>query len=271
MLGQDLRALLEQRHRVFPLSRSDADITDGPQIARVIEQARPEVAIHAAALTEVDACELHPELAFRVNAEGTRNVSQVCGRLDIAMLYVSTDYVFDGEKSEPYLETDSPHPLSVYGKSKLQGEEYVREFVGRSWIVRTSWLFGPLGKNFVEAILDRARSGAVLRVVEDQIGSPTYTEDLAVALEQIIERGTSGIYHVSNQGACSRFDFAREIFRQRGLDPSRISAIATSASDRPARRPKNSRLGQRRLLAEKLPLLPAWQDALGRYLARAAP
>jgi len=268
MLGQDLAALLEKRHRVFALSRDEADVTDARQMARAIELAQPEIIIHAAAMTSVDDCELQPDLAFRVNAEGTRTVASLSRKLAIPMVYLSTDYVFDGEKSDPYLETDPPHPINVYGKSKLRGEEYVRDLVERSWIVRTSWLFGPRGKNFVEAILEQARSGARLRVVEDQVGSPTYTEDLAASLEQIIERGAIGIYHVSNQGACSRFDFAQEILRQAGLDPTQVEPILTSASDRPARRPKNSRLASARLVAEKLPLLRSWQDALGRYLAR---
>jgi dTDP-4-dehydrorhamnose reductase len=266
MLGQDLTALLRARHQALALCRFDADIAHNQQIGRAIEQARPEVVIHTAAFTAVDECEIQPDLAFRVNADGSRNVALACRKLGISMLYVSTDYVFDGEKNEPYVESDLPNPISVYGRSKLEGERYVSQLLKRYWIVRTSWLFGPRGKNFTQEILRRARQGAVLRVVDDQVGSPTYTEDLAAKLEQIIERGKSGIYHVSNQGACSRFEFAQEILRQVGVDPSQVVPIPSSMSNRLARRPRDSRLANARLMAEGLGPLPLWQDALRRCL-----
>lgn len=266
MLGQELTALLRARHQVLALSRLDADIAHIQQIGGAIEQARPEVVIHTAAFTVVDDCEIQPDLAFRVNADGSRNVALACRKLGISMLYVSTDYVFDGEKKEPYVESDVPNPISVYGRSKLGGERHVSQLLERYWIVRTSWLFGPHGKNFTQVILERAQEGAVLPVVDDQVGSPTYTEDLAAKLEQIIERGKSGIYHVSNQGACSRFEFAQEILRQVGMDPARVVPIPTSVSKRPARRPRDSRLANARLMAEGLGLLPPWQDALRRCL-----
>jgi dTDP-4-dehydrorhamnose reductase len=184
------------------------------------------------------------------------------------MLYLSTDYVFDGQKTAPYAEDDLPNPLNVYGQSKLQGESHVKELLPRSWIVRTSWLFGPLGKNFVRTILQRAQQGESLRVVDDQVGAPTYTVDLAEKLEQIVMRGSPGTYHVTNRGYCSWFEFAKEILRQAGLSHVPLFAIPTSASDRPARRPRNSRLAHTRLESEGLGLLPPWQDALARYLLR---
>jgi dTDP-4-dehydrorhamnose reductase len=184
------------------------------------------------------------------------------------MLYVSTDYVFDGQKPTPYGEDDRPSPLNVYGRSKLQGERYVTELLEAAWIVRTSWLFGPLGKNFVRTILQRAHRGESLRVVDDQVGAPTYTMDLAEKLEQIVVRGSPGIYHVTNRGYCSWFEFAQEILRRAALSHVRVFAIPTSASDRPAPRPRNSRLAHTRLESEGLGLLPAWQDALTRYLLR---
>jgi dTDP-4-dehydrorhamnose reductase len=186
------------------------------------------------------------------------------------MLYVSTDYVFDGEKADAYVESDSPNPINIYGRSKLEGERYVSDLIDRFWIVRTSWLFGPLGKNFVKTILDMARRGQSLRVVNDQVGSPTYTVDLATGLEQIFEKGSPGIYHVTNQAHCSWYEFAEEILRQAGLEQVELLPIPTSASDRPARRPRNSRLANTRLVAEGLGLLPPWQDALRRYLVREA-
>lgn len=271
MLGRDLLPVLQECHDVVSLTRSQADITQEPEVRRAFHQVRPEIVIHAAAMTAVDDCELQPALAFKTNAEGTRNVASACAKLGAAMVYVSTDYVFDGEKAEPYTEADPTHPVSVYGQSKLEGEAHLRRLLTSYWIVRTSWVFGPFGKNFVEAIVGKARQGAKLRVVDDQVGCPTYTEDLARKIAEIVERGGFGLYHVSNQGACSRYEFAREILRQAGMDPSLVAPVSTSASDRPARRPKNSRLANNRLIEEDLALLPDWKDALGRYFQRKPP
>ena len=271
MLGNDLLPLLQERHAVVPLTRAEADITDELQVRRAIKEVRPEVVIHAAAMTAVDDCELRPELAFRANAEGTRHVASACAELGVPIFYVSTDYVFDGEKAEPYVETDRTHPVSVYGQSKLEGENQVRALLRRFWIARTSWVFGPFGKNFVEAILGKARQGATLRVVDDQVGCPTYTADLARKIVEIVELGSPGLYHISNQGSCSRFEFAQEILRQVGLDLALVVPVPTSASDRPARRPMNSRLANRKLEEEKLGLLPDWKDALRRYFRRRTP
>jgi dTDP-4-dehydrorhamnose reductase len=186
------------------------------------------------------------------------------------MVYISTDYVFDGKKATPYVEDDPPNPINVYGQSKLEGERNVSELVERAWIVRTSWLFGPCGRSFVRAILERAQQGESLEVVNDQVGAPTYTADLAQALVQVVEREGPGTYHVTNQGYCSWFEFAREIIRQAGLKHAKINPIPTSASNRLARRPRNSRLANTRLITDELGLLPPWQGALGRYLVRRA-
>ncbi len=268
MLGQDLAAHLERRHEVLPLTRADADITNYAETAQAVRSRKPGVLIHAAAFTAVDECETRREFAFQVNAEGTRHIALACQDQKVPLLYISTDYVFDGEKQSPYREEDAPRPINVYGQSKLQGEQHVRALVGHYWIVRTSWLFGPKGRNFVSAILEKARRNGTLRVVDDQVGAPTYTGDLAEKLEQIIERGGPGLYHVTNQGYCSWFDFAREVLRQTGLSQVTIVPLPTSASDRPAARPKNSRLANFRLESEGLGLLPPWQDALRRYLSR---
>jgi len=268
MLGRDLTAHLAARHQVVPEELPEVDITDLDLVQRTFDSTKPEVVIHTAAFTSVDNCEHWPDLAFHVNAEGTRNVAVACRQASLPMLYVSTDYVFDGQKPTPYGEDDRPNPLNVYGQSKLQGERYVTELLEAAWIVRTSWLFGPLGKNFVRTILQRAHRGESLRVVDDQVGAPTYTMDLAEKLEQIVVRGSPGIYHVTNRGYCSWFEFAQEILRQTALSHVRVFAILTSASDRPALRPRNSRLAHTRLESEGLGLLPAWQDALTRYLLR---
>jgi dTDP-4-dehydrorhamnose reductase len=268
MLGQDLVAHLATRHEVIPARRRDMDITDSASVLRAVEEVHPESVIHAAAFTAVDDCETRPDHAFRVNADGTRHLALACRHLRVPMLYISTDYVFDGEKPEPYVEDDEPHPLNVYGRSKLQGERNVMEMAGRFWIVRVSWLFGPLGKNFVRSIVEQGRSGRPLRVVSDQVGAPTYTADLALKLEEIVTKADSGIYHVTNQGYCSWFEFAQEILRQAGLEQVPLSPIPTSALDRPARRPKNSRLANVRLRELGLEFLPPWQDAVRRYISR---
>lgn len=274
MLGRDLALVLGECHCVLPVSRAQSDITDADGILRALTAAEPDVVIHAAAFTAVDDCERQPGIAFRVNGEGTKNVAAACKAMRVPLMYVSTDYVFDGLKPEPYIESDAPNPINVYGKSKLEGERRIMELLDRFWIVRVSWLFGPMGKNFVRTILGLARNGGPLRVVNDQTGAPTYTADLAGKMQQIIEGnssagGASGIYHVTNQGYCSWFDFAREAVRQAGLERTPVLPIRTDESARPARRPKNSRLANTRLESEGLGLLPAWQDALARYLLRA--
>jgi len=268
MLGQDLTAHLAAGHQVVPADLPEVDITDLGLFQRTLDSTKPDVVIHAAAFTAVDECETRQELAFRVNGEGTRNVAQACRENRVPLLYISTDYVFDGEKETPYLEDDTPHPINVYGHSKLQGETHISALVGHFWIVRTSWLFGPRGKNFVRAILERARLKGLLQVVDDQVGAPTYTMDLAEKLEHIVARGGPGIYHVTNRGYCSWFDFAEEVIQQAGLSQVKISPVPTSALDRPAPRPRNSRLANNRLETEGLGLLPPWQDALRRYLLR---
>jgi dTDP-4-dehydrorhamnose reductase len=268
MLGQDVVARFRGRHELYPLTRQDADFTVYPQIAGKIEGAKPEVVMHLAAFTAVDDCETRRDTALQINSEGTRNVALACREFRVPMLYISTDYVFDGEKAAPYLEDDATGPINVYGQSKLQGEKQVAELLDRYWIVRTSWLFGPMGRNFVRAILEKARNEGRLRVVNDQVGAPTYTADLAEKLEEIVQRAPFGIYHVTNQGFCSWFDFAREILRQAGLGEIEIAPIPTLAAGRPAPRPRNSRLENKRLELEGLGLLPKWQDALRRYLLR---
>jgi dTDP-4-dehydrorhamnose reductase len=268
MLGRDLVSCLEPRHCILPMTRKEADITDPRLVDRACDEAEPDIVIHCAAFTAVDDCELQPELAFKVNAKGTQNVARACRRRGIPILYLSTDYVFDGEKPEPYVETDGPNPLNVYGQTKLSGEESVKDLVARFWIVRVSWLFGPWGRNFVRAILDQAHTGRPLRVVADQIGAPTYTMDLAEKIEAIFTRGEAGIYHVTNQGCCSWFEFANEILHQAGLDHITVSPIPSTALDRRARRPRNSRLANTRLEASGLGLLPTWKHAVSSYLSR---
>ena len=268
MLGQDVSACLAAQHEVIPLARSDADITDPGSVSGALERARPDVVIHAAAYTAVDECELRPEHAFLVNSEGTRHVAQACARLGAALVFVSTDYVFSGESASPYQENDVPGPINQYGRSKLAAEAYVRTLAEKFWIVRVSWLFGPKGRNFVKAIVAKTAHGEALQVVDDQFGSPTYTWDAAEKIGEIITRARHGIYHVTNHGYCSWFDFAKEIISQARCTGVAVNPIPASATNRPAPRPRNSRLENIHLLREGLGLLPNWQDALHRYLMR---
>jgi len=266
MLGSDLmRAFASQNPA--GLSSADMDITNRDAVRTVLHEKRPQWVIHAAGMTHVDGCELDPESAYRVNGLGSRNLALACEEVGATLLYVSTDYVFDGEKSEPYTEFDPTHPLSVYGKSKLAGEMFVREFCRRHCIVRTSWLFGKNGKNFVQTVLRLAAGGDDLRIVSDQVGSPTYTWHLAQKIGEIVTSGRLGIYHITNSGHCSWFELAQATLRSR-QHSARVVPITTAEYPTPARRPRSSILRNYILELEGITLLPPWQQALSEYLAQ---
>jgi dTDP-4-dehydrorhamnose reductase len=218
--------------------------------------------IHAAAATDVDGCERDPAMAMAVNAEGTRRVADGCRRSGAALVYVSTDFVFDGRKTCPYTETDEPAPLSVYGRSKAAGEQAVRETTPRWVIARTAWLYGALGRNFVKTILGKAAGGGPLRVVDDQVGSPTYARDLAGALVRVLERNLDGVFHLTNSGSCSWYDFTREILRQGGFGHVPVSPMSSEELGRPARRPAFSVLANAAWHAAGEPVLRPWPEAL---------
>ncbi len=265
MLGQALVQALHNQE-LIPLSHQVLDVTDGSAVRTAIQKAAPDVVVHAAAWTNVDGCEGDPDRAFAVNALGTRNVALACQAAGVACCYLSTDYVFDGTKANPYLEWDRPNPLSVYGASKLAGEQEIKAHLERFWIVRTSWLYGPGGRHFVGTILEKARAGESLRVVNDQIGSPTLTSDLARALRTLITTQAYGTYHLTNSGACSWYEFALEILRLSGLGATPVKAISSMELTRAAKRPQNSRL--RNLCWDALghPALRSWEKALQAYL-----
>lgn len=268
MLGSDLLRAIYNRpgYIAMGLTRQDADITDPDKITRAIVELKPDVVIHCAANTDVDGCQLKPESAFSVNALGTRNVALACQRAGAAMVYISTDYVFDGTKTEPYLEWDRTAPINVYGHSKLAGEWYTASLLDRFYIVRSSWLYGKNGKSFVTTILKLAQERKRLSVVTDQIGSPTYTPDLAMKLVEIVESGRFGIYHVTNSGHCSWYDFARKIIQYAGLYDAEVIPIKSSEFPTPTRRPANSVLRNLALELEGIQLLRPWQEALADFL-----
>jgi dTDP-4-dehydrorhamnose reductase len=235
-LGTDLQLVLREGHELFPFDL-DLDITDASAVDEKLGQLRPDVVVHAAAYTDVDGAESHPELAFQVNALGTQNVALACQKIDAAMVYVSTDYVFDGTKGEPYLEFDRTNPLSVYGQSKLAGEIYTTTLLDRFYLVRTAWLYGRTGKNFVKTVLCLAEEKKELQIVDDQIGSPTFSYDLARVIARLIGTGWYGFYHAVNVGASSWRDFAISILKAAGKEGVRVDPISTKELARPAPRP----------------------------------
>jgi dTDP-4-dehydrorhamnose reductase len=254
-------------HQLTLLSRPAFDLTK-PGIEDAIVAARPDVVIHAAAYTDVDGAEREPELAWAVNAEGTARVAQAVTKAHARLLYISTDYVFDGARHIPYAETDEPNPINVYGQSKLAGEQQALALCPKSLVVRTAWLYGATGKNFVKTIVRLAFEQAELRVVSDQRGSPTYAGDLACALAQLLVRDAwafeSRTLHLAGTGDCTWYEFACEIVSLIGA-PARVRPIATEESNRPARRPAYSVLANH-VLAQAGIALPHWKEALERFV-----
>lgn len=265
MLGSDLCRVLSEKHRVFCLDLPDFDITDADLVRSKLSDLNPEAVIHCAAFTDVDGCERDPEKAFRVNGLGTQNVVYACMGKRVKLMYISTDYVFDGSKKTPYIEEDAPTPLSVYGKSKLAGEMAIRGHRHRFFIVRTSWLFGKNGKNFVSTILKLAGENPELRVVNDQRGSPTFAADLAEGLVRLIESDFFGIYHLTNSGECTWYDFAREILEEAGIKKP-VHPLSSEDLVRPAPRPANSVLANAHYFLRGFPPLRSYREALRAYM-----
>jgi dTDP-4-dehydrorhamnose reductase len=266
MLGSDLLKRLGCDHEAQGIDLVDMDILDGAGTRGLIAGFRPDWVIHCAAFTNVDGCEKEPEKAFSVNAEGARNVAKACRFAGARMLYVSTDYVYDGSKKVPYVETDPAAPLNTYGKSKLKGEQEVLGVAPDALIVRTSWLFGENGPNFVKAILGQVGKKKVLEVVSDQVGNPTYTPDLSEALARLVECGAEGIYHVSNSGSCSWFEYAKKVLELAGAVGMEVKPITTQELGRPALRPAYSVLSNEKYSLLTGHALRGWDEALSEYL-----
>jgi len=271
MLGRRVvQELSGGRHTIVPADRAEADIGTLAEVNGLFSSTTPDVVVHCAAYTDVDGCESDQLRAFRVNAVGTRNVAQCCEDVRARLVYISTDYVFDGTACRPYRELDAVNPLSVYGASKLQGEFYVRHLCRRFCIVRTSWLFGPGGRNFVSAILERARGKDELKVVDDQVGAPTFTGHLAACLRRLVEAGSLGIYHATGAGRCSWYEFAGRILAKRGLGDVPMTPITTAELGRPAPRPAFSVLDNFNLRVEGFEALPHWHEGLDAHLSEKA-
>ena len=265
-LGFDcVRELQKRGWEVRGVSSRDFSLTDPVGMRKYLEAFRPEAVIHCAAYTAVDKAEDEPELCEAINAEGTRCLAELCRELACKMVYISTDYVFPGKGEEYYEPDDIKDPCNAYGRSKLHGEEAVLNLLEEYFIVRISWVFGINGKNFIRTMLKLSESHEELTVVDDQIGSPTYTYDLAVLLADMVQSDKYGIYHATNEGVCSWAELAAETFRLAGKDV-KVTPVPSSAYPTKAVRPKNSRMSKACLDKAGFKRLPKWQDAVKRYI-----
>jgi dTDP-4-dehydrorhamnose reductase len=248
---------------IVALDHAQLDVTDEAAVREAVSAHTPDVVINTAAYNKVDEAETDRDAAFRLNADGPRYLAQAAAEHGIPMVHISTDYVFDGTKTSPYIEDDAPHPLSIYGRSKLDGEEAVRRASPRHLVVRTAWLFHDDGPSFPRRVLERAAAGPV-RAADDQRGSPTYVPHLARALLALVQMGAHGTYHLAGRGEASWYDLAREVFRAAGLD-ARLERAPSDEFRRPAPRPAYSALATVR---EPRVLLPTWQDGVAEFLQR---
>jgi len=268
-LGHDVVNELNKRgHVAVGVDIEEMDITDKPSVVSVMQEIKPEAVIHCAAWTAVDAAEDNEEKVRAINAYGTENIAKECKKLDCKMIYISTDYVFDGQGTEPWIADCKDYkPLNVYGQTKLEGELAVANNLKKFFIVRIAWVFGVNGKNFIKTMLAVGKTHDKVRVVNDQIGTPTYTFDLARLLVDMVESDKYGYYHATNEGGyISWYDFTKEIYRQAGYDTEVIPVTTAEYGLSKAARPFNSRLDKSKLAENGFKPLPTWQDALERYL-----
>lgn len=265
-LGHDVVNELEKRGiEAVGTDINDMDITDAESVDRVIKAAVPDAVIHCAAYTAVDAAEDNEAVCRKINVDGTQHIADVCKELDIKMIYISTDYVFGGQGVRPWEPEDERDPQSVYGQTKYEGELAVQNTLSKYFIVRIAWVFGINGKNFVKTMLKLSENHDRITVVNDQFGSPTYTFDLAKLLVDMVLTEKYGIYHATNEGICSWYDFACEIFKQAGIKMD-VVPVTTAEYGAKANRPFNSRMSKEKLVENGFEKLPTWQDALKRYL-----
>lgn len=261
-LGQELTEIFPQRgHGIVAFTRSELDVSDAGAVNAAIEEQGPDLVVNAAAYTNVDGCETETELAYAVNAVGPRNLAQSCEQRGSELLHVSTNYVFDGEKEDPYEPFDLPNPTSAYGRTKLAGEEYVKHLCNRWYVVRSAGVYGE-GHNFVRTMLRVGRERDTLKVKNDEYISPTYARDLTRGIVEIIDSGLYGLYHVTNSSSCSWYEFAREIFQLAGVEVE-VLPVPSSEYPLPAPRPANGVLS-----ALGSPGLRHWREALADYLDR---
>ncbi|NIP39592.1 MAG: dTDP-4-dehydrorhamnose reductase [Candidatus Dadabacteria bacterium] len=260
-----LASVRSEKFKVHAATINDFDITDFQSASSHISNIRPDVIINCAAYTKVDDCESNIDMAYRVNALGSRNVSLAAGICGSSVVYIGTDYIFDGAKGEPYNEFDMPCPLNTYGRSKLAGEGYVKDITEKHFIIRTSWLYGITGSNFVKSIIRLSKENSSLRIVDDQVGCPTDVHSLAAQILHILENGKYGTYHATCNGQCSWYEFAAEIVEILGLDVN-VIPIETKDYPLPAKRPKFSVLDNYILRIENEDMMPHWKDSIKQFL-----
>ncbi len=267
MLGKTLLEELSM-YELVATDREECDITDIASVEKCLKLHKPDVIIHAAAMTAVDDAETNADLAYLINAIGSKNIAKVANEINARVIAISTDYVFEGSSDTPYNEYDIPSPQNVYGKSKYAGEQAIMQHAGNYVIARVSWLYGKYGNNFVETMLKLADgTREELKVVADQIGNPTSTHAVAIALKEVIEREEiNGVIHLTCEGEASWYEFACEIFKQKGIN-QKVTPCTTDEFSRPAKRPKNSRLDKMNLRLYGLSKMMTWQEALKKYLA----
>lgn len=283
MLGSDLMKKLSADHEVTGMDKEEIDIVSAKDCKNAVAEINPEIVVNAAAFTNVDGCETARDACFAVNAEAVKNICEACRGKNIKIIHFSTDYVFDGKNDKPYKEEDACNPINVYGASKLAGERYLQTLTDDYLLIRTSWLYGVNGKNFVRTILEKAeakhfiqdtmdRAKAIpdepsfLSVVDDQTGSPTYTKDLAAAVDLLISKNQRGIFHITNRGHCSWYEFAVRILKEAGVDNVEVKPIKTSQLPRPAMRPAYSVLSMQKFITLTGKTPQPWQLALQDYL-----
>lgn len=265
-LGYDVIKELDKRGYIsIGVDKEKMDLTDLSNINSFIKDSNVDAIIHCAAYTAVDLAEDNKELCEIVNSLSVKEIANVCKELDIPLVYISTDYVFDGSKDEEYTENDIENPINVYGKTKLDGENYVKEILDKYYIVRISWVFGENGKNFINTMLRLSKEHKELNIIDDQIGSPTYTKDLAPLLADMLETDRYGLYHATNEGFCSWYEFAKEIFKIKNID-IKVNPISTKDYPTKARRPLNSKMSKQKLIDKGFIPLRNWKEAVKDYL-----
>ena len=265
MLGHDLIEVLKDKHELLLTTSKTLDITDGDSVMDFIVKSNPDLVINSAAYSDVDGCESNPDLAYNVNGEGVKNLALACREVDCPLVHISTDYVFNGQNDRPWVEDDEIGPISIYGKSKLKGEEHIKEILEKYFIVRTAWLYGVNGRNFPRTMLELAQNHSEITVVYDEVGTPTYTPDLAKGISKLIETDYYGTYHLTNSGNCSWCEFARYIFEVADVD---VKVIPVTASEfaRPAPRPSYSVLENRKWVENGFEPLRNYKEAIKEYI-----
>ena len=265
MLGHDLENVLKDKHELILTTSKTLDITDKDKTMEIIKENNPDIVINSAAYTDVDGCETNQDLAYAVNGYGVENLALACREIDCPLVHVSTDYVFDGTARDPIPEDGEIGPISVYGKSKLMGEQAIQEILDKYFIVRTAWLYGINGKNFPKTMLELAENHPEITVVYDEVGTPTYTPDLAYGISELIETDFYGIYHLTNSGSCSWCEFARYIFEIAGRDVNVVPVTASEFS-RPAPRPSYSVLMNKKWIENGFEPLRDYKEAISEYI-----